>query len=165
MTLLHVISVSVSDYVCTLLLKTIRCQVWLSYMPTLPDTTTISSRTGHQISRIKLRYELFCALIWNLSHFVTKFEFPLIQSSASGAFSHVFHHWQRLFPHYTELWWFCTSCTTSYNVLSRLGTGSSCAYLGGGGVLQKKESPVFRAPEVGISELCTTTIVQTLSLL
>ena len=31
--------------------------------------------------------------------------------------------------------------------------------------LQKKESPVFRAPEVGISELCTTTIVQTLSLL
>ena len=34
-----------------------------------------------------------------------------------------------------------------------------------GGVMQKKESPVFRFPEVGISRLCTTTIVQTLSLL
>ena len=31
---------SVSDYVCTLLKKIISCQVWLSYMPTLPDTTT-----------------------------------------------------------------------------------------------------------------------------
>ena len=31
--------------------------------------------------------------------------------------------------------------------------------------MQKKQSPVFRFPEVGISGLCTTTIVQTLSLL
>ena len=35
----------------------------------------------------------------------------------------------------------------------------------GGGVMQKKEFPVFRFPEVGISELCTTTIVQALLIL
>ena len=56
----------------------------------------------------------------------------------------------------------CNSCKTSYNVLSRLGTRSNCAYWGlgvrgvdgwysGGGVMQKKESPDFRFPEVGIS--------------
>ena len=36
---------------------------------------------------------------------------------------------------------------------------------GGGGVMQTKEFPVFRFPEVGISGLCTTTIVKTLSML
>ena len=35
---------------------------------------------------------------------------------------------------------------------------------GGGEVMQKKQSPDFRFPEVSISGLCTTTIVQTLSL-
>ena len=30
--------------------------------------------------------------IWNLSHFLPKFEFPLIQSSLSGAFSHLFDY-------------------------------------------------------------------------
>ena len=54
----------------------ISCQVWLSYMPTFPDTTTISSSTGHQISWIKSSYDLFCALIWNLSYFLQKFKFP-----------------------------------------------------------------------------------------
>ena len=165
MTLLHVISVSVSDYVCTLLLKTIRCQVWLSYMPTLPDTTTISSRTGHQISRIKLRYELFCALFGIYLILSQNSNFLWFKVRHLGHFRTYFITDKDYFPTtiIIKLWWFCTSCTTSYNVLSRLGTGSSCAYLGG--VLQKKESPVFRAPEVGISELCTTTIVQTLSLL
>ena len=63
----------------------------------------------------------------------------------------------------------CTSCKTSYNVQGRLGTESNCAYRGGGGggrgggqvgwslifggVMQKKESPDFRFPKVGISEL------------
>ena len=54
----------------------------------------------------------------------------------------------------------CNSCKTSYNVLSRLGTGSNCAYGGEGGLIvdiwgliQKKESPDFRFPEVGISAL------------
>ena len=60
----------------------------------------------------------------------------------------------------------CTSCKTSYNVLSGLGAGSNCAYrkwgrgsgsgglivdIWGGGVMQKKESPDFRLPKVGIS--------------
>ena len=58
------------------------------------DNNLPVSRTGHQISRIKSSYELFCALIWNLSHFLPKFEFSMIQSSVSGVFSHVFHHWQ-----------------------------------------------------------------------
>ena len=51
-------------------------------------------------NRIKSSYELFCALIWNLSHFLPTFSpkirIYLIQSSFSGVFSHVFHHWQRL---------------------------------------------------------------------
>ena len=34
-----------------------------------------------------------------------------------------------------------------------------------GGGMKEKDSPVFRFPEVGISGLCTTTVVQTLSLL
>ena len=63
----------------------------------------------------------------------------------------------------------CNSCKTSYNVLSRRGTGSNCAYWGGGAVwgsgrfdrwysevaggevIQKNESPDFRFPEADIS--------------
>ena len=42
----------------------------------------------------------------------------------------------------------CTSCKNSYNVLSLLGD-----WAGGGGVggMQKRESPDFRFPGVGIS--------------
>ena len=46
-----------------------------------------------------------------------------------------------------------------------MGGGGIIIDIRGGGVMQKKESPVFRFPEVGISGLCTTTIVQTLSML
>ena len=65
----------------------------------------------------------------------------------------------------------CNSCKTSYNVLSRLGTRSNCAYwggrgqggwwlvFGGGGVMQKKESPDFRFPEVGISGYVDTQLL------
>ena len=49
-------------------------------------------RMGNQISRIKSSYELFCALIWKLPHFLPKFEFPLIHSLVSGAFLHVLNH-------------------------------------------------------------------------
>ena len=62
----------------------------------------------------------------------------------------------------------CTSCKISCNVQGRLGTESNCAYRGGGGggnamsggvivnirgggVMQKKESPDFRFPKIGIS--------------
>ena len=37
------------------------------------DNNLPVSRIGHQISRIKSSYELFCALIWNLSHFLPTF--------------------------------------------------------------------------------------------
>ena len=37
------------------------------------DNNLPVSRTGHPISRIKSSYELFCALIWNLSHFLPTF--------------------------------------------------------------------------------------------
>ena len=50
------------------------------------------SRTGHQISLVKSSYELFCDLIWNLSHFLPKFEFSLIHSAVTGVFLHVHHH-------------------------------------------------------------------------
>ena len=56
------------------------------------DTNLPVSHTGNRISQIKSSYELFFALIWNLSHFHPKFEFSLIHSLVSGAFFHVFHH-------------------------------------------------------------------------
>ena len=42
----------------------------------------------------KIELWAFCASIWNLSHFLPKFEFPLIQSSVSGAFSYVFDYFR-----------------------------------------------------------------------
>ena len=45
------------------------------------------------------------------------------------------------------------------------GGGKLIIDIRGGGGMKEKDSPVFRFPEVGISGLCTTTIVQTLSLL
>ena len=57
------------------------------------DNNLLPSYMGQQISQIKSSYELSFALIWNLSHFLPKFDFSLIsQSSFTGAFSpHVFH--------------------------------------------------------------------------
>ena len=66
------------------------------------DNNLPVSHTGHQISGIKSSYEPFCALIWNLSHFLPKFKFSLIHSLVSVAFSPVFHHWEILFHHYTH---------------------------------------------------------------
>ena len=56
----------------------------------------------------------------------------------------------------------CTSCKTSCNVLihyayrggGRVGwIGGWTLIFGGGGVMQKRESPDFTFPEVGISEI------------
>ena len=60
------------------------------------------SHMGHQISRIKLSYELFCVLILNLSHFLPKFEFSLILSSFSGAFLYIISDKDY---HKSKLWW------------------------------------------------------------
>ena len=145
--------------------------MWLPYLPTLPDTTTNLpvSCTGHQISGIKSSYEPFCAFIWNVSHFLPKLEFSLIQRRVSGAFSVVFHHWLRLFRHYNHksyLWWSVPH--VSLHIMSPeadrwldrillIGWGVNRWHSKGEGVLQKKESPDFRIPEVCISGLCTTT--------
>ena len=55
------------------------------------------SRTGHQISRIKSSFELFCALVRDLAQFKLKTSIFLIRSTVSGAFLYVFSHSQRLF--------------------------------------------------------------------
>ena len=70
---------SVSDYVCTLRFikkkkkkkKTISCQVCLSYMPTLPDTTTISSCMGQQISQWKFGFWGIFACISSLTKIIS----------------------------------------------------------------------------------------------
>ena len=99
---------SVSDFFALGLLKTISCQMWLSYMPTFLDTTTMSPRTGHQISRIQSSYKLLCALIWNLSHFIW-FKVRFL-----GHCRTFFKTDKDYFP--ITLWGCCTSCKTSYNV-------------------------------------------------
>ena len=47
----------------------------------------------------------------------------------------------------------CTSCKTSYNVLSHShwGLRAGSIFLGGGGLVKKIQSPDLRSPEVGIS--------------
>ena len=54
------------------------------------------SRTGHQISRIKSSFELFCALVRDLAQVKLKTSIFLIRSTVSGAFLNVFSHSQRL---------------------------------------------------------------------
>ena len=44
------------------------------------------SRLEHQISRIKWTFEHFCALVWNLVHFFTKFELFLFIVQFPGHF-------------------------------------------------------------------------------
>ena len=97
----------------------------------------------------------------DLAHFWFKTWIFLIRSTVSGAFLHVFSHWQRLFL--ASKWWFrilivCTSCKTSYNVLSHSYCGLGQFLWGGGGRWnsgaggwKKRQSPDFRSPEVGIS--------------
>ena len=66
----------------------------------------------------------------------------------------------------------CTLCKTSYNVLinSHLcrGWGGGRWFIefpGGGGVVKKRESPDFRSPEVGISEVVVVLVVLDIILL
>ena len=102
------------------------------------DTNLPVSRMGHHISQIKSSFELFCALVWNVAHFLLKTWIFHIHSTVSGAFLQLFYsHWQRLFL--ASKWWswiltVCTSCKTSYNVLSH-----SHIYRGEGGVGSENE--------------------------
>ena len=76
-----------------------------------------------------------------------------IRNTVSGAFLHTFSHWQRLFQHLKQWSWIlivCTSCKTSYKVLSHSHWGLG-QFVGGWGEVKKSESPDFRSPEVGIS--------------
>ena len=116
------------------------------------DTNLPVSRTGNQ-KEIKLSYTVWAFLCFNfnrLSYFCSKFEFSLIYSSVSGPFLHLFHHWQRLSWKWIVM--VCTSCKTSYNVLSnsRLSGGSGSGsgdgwslIFEGGGVMQKKRVSAF----------------------
>ena len=54
--------ISVSDYVCTLMLKTSRHVTIIHANSPRYDNNLPVYRMGHQISRIKSSYELFCAL-------------------------------------------------------------------------------------------------------
>ena len=66
------------------------------------------SHTGHQIARIKETFELFCALVWNLAHFPLKiWTFLLIVRFLVLFFARILIA--------------CTSCKTSYNILSHGG--------------------------------------------
>ena len=93
----------------------------------LPDMAPISrspalplSRTGHQIARIKSSLVLFCALVWDVAHCFLKTWIFLIRSTVSGAFLHVFSHWQIISApkRWSLILIVCISCKTSYKVLS-----------------------------------------------
>ena len=58
------------------------CQLsWIDYYTNLQV-----SRTGHHISRINSSFELFCALVWDVTHFQLKAWMFGIRSTVSGAF-------------------------------------------------------------------------------
>ena len=89
------------------------------------DTSLLVSHTGQQISQKETSCEIFCALIWNLSHFLPNVEFSLIHSSVSRAYFnlHIFYHWQRLFRRSImrancDGLYFMYDFVSSYNVLS-----------------------------------------------
>ena len=116
---------------------------------------------GSPYLRDKSSFDLFCALVWDLTHFKLKTSIFLIRSAVSGAFLHVFSHWQRLFLG-SKRWLrnliVCTSCKTSYICPKSfpLGSGSICRVGRGGplkfrGVVKKRGSPDFRSLEFGIS--------------
>ena len=101
-----------------------------------PRSTTISwspvPRTGHQIYQIKSSYELFCALIWNLSHFLPKFKFFGLKFSFWGTFACI----SSLAKSYFAITIIKVNCDGLMRdcVLSHLGTRSNCAHGIGEGV-------------------------------
>ena len=70
-----------------------------TYMPTPPDYSGVY-RSPNLLDKIKL----WAFLCFNLEFipFSPKIWIFFIHSLVSGAFLHVFHHWQRLFRHYNH---------------------------------------------------------------
>ena len=75
----------------------------------------------------------------------------------SGAFLHVCSHWAS--KRWFRILIVCTSCKTSYNVLSHSHWGLGQFFKGGGHWNsrggKKRQSSDFRSPEVGISAITT----------
>ena len=106
------------------------------------------SRLEHQISRIKWTFEHFCALVWNLVHFFTKFKLFVFIVQFLGHFCACLVNDKDWFV--IAMVWFHV-----LHVLRQfVGVGRGCwccrhSGVGGGGVVQNRESPDFRSPEVG----------------
>ena len=129
-----------------------------SYMLTLPDYLGVYwirhwspalPYGSHQIYRIKWTFELFCAFVSNLARF-----FP----ENLNIFYSLYSFWEisacSLTKIILSLIWrkriliTCTSCKTSYNVLSRVNLWTAwrwwgCCHSREGGVVQNRESPDF----------------------
>ena len=136
--------------------------VSVAYMPTLPDYPGVSrirqQSPGLQYGSPNLpdKIELWAFLCFNLEFIPFSPKIRIFYDSKFG-FWGIFARISSLTKSWKLIVMVCNSCKTSYNVLSRLGTGTNCAYGGGGGwslifggLMQKKESPDFRSPEVGI---------------
>ena len=132
------------------------------YMPTLPDYPGVS-QIRHRSPALPYRWPYlpdkivfwaFLCLSLRFGPFLAQnLKFSYSQyGEVSGAFFQVFSHWQRLF---LALKWLrilivCSSCKTSFNVLSHSHWGG---HWNSRGVVKKRDSPDFRAPEFGISAL------------
>ena len=121
-------------------------------MPTLLDYLGVS-RIRHWSPALlcgspylpdKSSLKLFCALVLDVAHFFLKTWIFLACSTVSGAFLHVFCHWQRFFLEtqwWLRIWIVCNSCKTSYDVLSHshwaLDSNCQKGGWGGGGGYEK----------------------------
>ena len=137
-------TVSCTDYSC------IAVREWLSYMPTLPDYPWVS-RIRHRSPALPYRppYLPDKIIFWAFLCLGLKFSPFLAQNVnlfAVRFLGHVFSHWQRLFLVWKRLlrfWIVCTSCQTSFNVLSHSHRGLGLFVGGGGGGGVKKRVSRF----------------------
>ena len=136
-------------------------------MPTLPDYR-IPDTPGLPYGSPNLpdKIELWAFLCFNLEFIPFSPQIRIFYDSKFG-FWGIFARISSLTKSWKLIVMVCNSCKTSYNVLSQLRTGSNCAYGGRGqggwslifgGLMQKKQSPDFRFPEVGISVIWTDQI-------
>ena len=107
----------------------------LAYMPTLPDYLGVS-RIRQQSPSLPYRspnlpdkIELWAFLCFNLEFIPFSPKIRIFYDSKFG-FWGIFARISSLTKSWKLIVMVCNSCKTSYNVLSRLGTGSNCAYGG-----------------------------------